>query len=112
MLGFACRSKYDRGDSFSFDFEPNGIILVPNQKENCHQDHISFNLKANKNLFFRLSGNYESCLKSEPYAYVLRMHVGLYTSGRKMNSFHHHDMTRHGNEKWTYIYINIYIPVY
>ena len=38
---------YDRDDSFSFDFEPNGFPLVQNQKENCHHDHIPFNLKGN-----------------------------------------------------------------
>ena len=32
---------YDRGDSFPFDFEPNGIPFVQNQKENCHHDRIS-----------------------------------------------------------------------
>ena len=39
---------YDRGDSFPFDFEPNGSFhFVQNLKENCHHDHIPFNLKGN-----------------------------------------------------------------
>ena len=63
--------EYDRSDSFPFAFEPNGIpfgskskgnllkilnemelYLFQNQKENCHHDHISFNLKVNRDLFF------------------------------------------------------------
>ena len=28
--------------------------LVQNQKENCHHDHIPFNLKGNGNVFFRV----------------------------------------------------------
>ena len=31
---------YGYGDSFSFDFEPNG--------ENCNHDHIPFDLKGNE----------------------------------------------------------------
>ena len=38
---------YDRGDSFSFDLEPNGFYLVQNRKEYRHHDHIPFNLKGN-----------------------------------------------------------------
>ena len=45
--------KYDRDDSFPFDFEPNGIPFgSENRKENCHQDHIAFNLKGNGNKVF------------------------------------------------------------
>ena len=44
---------YDRGDSFPFDFEPNGIPLgSENRKENCHHDHIPFNGKVNGNIVF------------------------------------------------------------
>ena len=43
---------YDRGDSFSFDFEPNGIPFGSNRKENCHHDHIPFNVKGNGNIVF------------------------------------------------------------
>jgi len=59
---------YDRGDSFPFDFEPNGIPfgskskgkdfepnkwihLVQNRKETCHHDHIPSNFKGNENSF-------------------------------------------------------------
>ena len=59
---------YDRGDSFPFDFKPNGIPfgsksngklspqmlfhLFQNLKENCHQDHIiPFNLKGSECIF-------------------------------------------------------------
>ena len=36
------------GDSFPFDFEPNGIPFgSENRKENCHHDHIPFNFKGN-----------------------------------------------------------------
>ena len=38
--------KYDRGDSFPFDFESNGIISKWNH------DHIPFNLKGNRMLAF------------------------------------------------------------
>ena len=39
---------YDPGDSFPFDYEPNGIPFdSANRKENCHHDHIPFNLKGN-----------------------------------------------------------------
>ena len=39
---------YDRGDSFPSDFKPNGIPFgSKNQKEDCHHDHIPFNLKGN-----------------------------------------------------------------
>ena len=42
---------YDRGDSFPVDFEPNGITFGSrNRKENCHPDHIPFNLKRNRNI--------------------------------------------------------------
>ena len=44
---------YDRGDSFPFDFEPNGIPSgSENRKENCHHDHIPFNVKGNVNIVF------------------------------------------------------------
>ena len=44
---------YDRGDSFPFDFKPNGIPFgSENRKENCHHDHIPFNLKGNGMLIF------------------------------------------------------------
>ena len=44
---------YDRDDSFPFDFEPNGIPFgSENRKENCHQDHISFNLKVIGSIVF------------------------------------------------------------
>ena len=36
---------YDHGDSFIFD-------LVQNRKENCHHDHIPFNVKGNRNIVF------------------------------------------------------------
>ena len=41
---------YDRGDSFPFDRIE--INLVQNRKENCHHDHIPFNLKGNGNKVF------------------------------------------------------------
>ena len=44
---------YDRGDSFPFDFGPNGIPFGSvNRKENCHHDHIPFNVKGNGNIVF------------------------------------------------------------
>ena len=37
---------YDHGDSFPIDFlNRMEFHLVQNRKENCHHDHISFNLK-------------------------------------------------------------------
>ena len=43
---------YGRGDSFPFDFEPNGIPFGSQSKENCHHNHIPFDLKANGNIVF------------------------------------------------------------
>ena len=44
---------YDRGDSFPFDFEPDKIPFgSENLRENCHHDHIPFNLKGNGNIVF------------------------------------------------------------
>ena len=37
---------YDRGDSFPFDFEPNGFPFGLNRKENCHHYHTPFNVKG------------------------------------------------------------------
>ena len=43
--------RYDRGDSLPFDFQPNGITFgSENRKENCHHDHIPFNVKGNVNI--------------------------------------------------------------
>ena len=43
---------YDRGDNFPYDFKPNGIPFgSENRKENCHHDHIPFNVKGNGNSF-------------------------------------------------------------
>ena len=44
---------YDRGDSFPFDSEPNGSpIGSENGNENCHHDHIPFNVKGIGNIVF------------------------------------------------------------
>ena len=43
---------YDRSDSFPLDLEPNGIHLAQNRKENCHYDHIPFNMKGIGNIVF------------------------------------------------------------
>ena len=44
---------YDRGDSFPFDFEPNGTTFgSENRKENRHYDHILLNVKGNANIVF------------------------------------------------------------
>ena len=65
-MGYGC------GDSFPFDFEPNripfgskskgklsprsypkyGFHLVQNRKENCHHNHILFNIKGNRSIVF------------------------------------------------------------
>ena len=45
---------YGDGDSFPFDFEPNGFPFGSNLKEICHHDHIPFNLKGNRMLVFSL----------------------------------------------------------
>ena len=53
---------YDRDDSFPFDFEPNGIPFgSENRNENCHHDHIPFNVKENGNIVFSV---YEKKKKS------------------------------------------------
>ena len=44
---------YDRGVSFPFDFlNQMEFHLVQNRMENCHHDHIPFNLKGNGNIVF------------------------------------------------------------
>ena len=44
---------YDRGDSFPLDFEPNGNPFGSEyRKENCHHDHIPFNVKGIGNIVF------------------------------------------------------------
>ena len=44
---------YDCGDSFPFDFEPNGIPFgSENRNENCHHDHVPFNVEGNGNIVF------------------------------------------------------------
>ena len=44
---------YDFGDSFPFDFEPNGNpFRSENWKENCHQNHIPCNMKGKGNTVF------------------------------------------------------------
>ena len=61
---------YDRGESFSFDFEPNEIPFGPeNRKENFHHDHIPFNLKGNGNMVFLVYVIYISCFE---YVYPMR----------------------------------------
>ena len=48
---------YGPGDSFPFDFKPNGNpYMVRNRKENCRHDHISLNLKGNGRLVFSVQG--------------------------------------------------------
>ena len=44
--------EYDCGDSFILDSELNGIPFGSNWKENCHHDHIPFNVKGNRNIVF------------------------------------------------------------
>ena len=45
--------EYDRGESFPFDFEPNGIPFgSENRKENCHHDYIPLNAKGKGNIVF------------------------------------------------------------
>ena len=47
----------DCGKSFSFDFEPNGIPFgSENRKENCHHNHIPFNVTGNENIVFSVHG--------------------------------------------------------
>ena len=43
--------KYDRGDSFCFDFVPYQISFGSKLKENCHHDHIPLNFEGNRNIF-------------------------------------------------------------
>ena len=47
---------YDRGDSFPFNFEPNGIPISSKSKGNCHHDYIPFNSKGNGNIVFSVYG--------------------------------------------------------
>ena len=41
---------YDRGDSFPFDLNQMEFHLVQNRNENCHHDHIPFNVKGKGNI--------------------------------------------------------------
>ena len=46
---------YDRGDSFPFDFKPNGIPFGSKSFElvkNCHHDHIPLNVKGIGSIVF------------------------------------------------------------
>ena len=43
---------YDPDDNFPFDFEPNGNPFGSNRKENCHRDHIPFNVKGIGSIVF------------------------------------------------------------
>ena len=43
---------YDRGDSFPFDFEPDGIPFDSKSKGNLSPRHIPFNVKGNGNIVF------------------------------------------------------------
>ena len=54
---------YDRGDSFPFDFEPNGILFgSENWKENCHHEHIPFNVKGIGSIVFSVYNNETSII--------------------------------------------------
>ena len=43
---------YDRDVSFPFDFEPNENQFGSKSKENCHHEHIPFNVKGNGGIVF------------------------------------------------------------
>ena len=43
---------YNRGDSFPFDFDPNGFPFGSKSNRNSIQIHIPFNLKGNRNIVF------------------------------------------------------------
>ena len=59
---------YDRGDSFPFDFEPNmDFYLVQNRKENCHHDHIPFNVKGDENTVFSVGRKLPGLKDGRPY---------------------------------------------
>ena len=44
--------RYDRDDSFPFDLNQMEFHLVQNRKENCHHDHIAFNMKGKGSIVF------------------------------------------------------------
>ena len=52
---------YDRGDSFPSILNQMKFYLVQNRKENCHHDHIPFNVKGKGNIVF-------SVYKDTPYS--------------------------------------------
>ena len=53
---------HDRGDSFPFDFEPNGIPFgSENRMKNCHHDHVQFNMKGKGNIVFPVYGRGPLC---------------------------------------------------
>ena len=54
---------YDRGHSFPFDFELNRIPFDSKSKENCHHDHIPFNVKGIGNIFFSVWADGETSFR-------------------------------------------------
>ena len=56
---------YDRGYSFPFDFlNQMEFHLVQNREENCHHDHIPFNVKGNGIVVFSVQRNLAEILLS------------------------------------------------
>ena len=58
---------YGRGDCFPFDFEPNGTPFgSENRMENCHPDHIPFNVKGNRDIVFSVCGMIATRMEKAP----------------------------------------------
>ena len=61
---------YDHGDSFPFNFEPKiEFHLVQNRKENCHHDHIPFNVKE---IGFIVFSVWDSAIREEENLLIIK----------------------------------------
>ena len=49
MILLKLKGIFYRNESLPYDYEPNGLHFVHNQKENCHYDYIPLILKGIKN---------------------------------------------------------------
>ena len=76
---------YDRGDSFPFDFEPNGITFGSKLKGKPSPDHIPFNLKGNGYIDFSV---YCICFRSNNNSiHTLSMYGGVTLSSNITHNF-------------------------
>ena len=104
---------YGRDDSFSFDFEPNGIPFgSENRKENCHHDHIPFNVKGIGNIVFSVYKNSQTGKTSPIRLIAVRQtgvsrHQGGPIEGPLKPPVHHSTTILRGLRNWKYSFISV-----